>query len=216
MEPSLPVIKKEEGSEDLQSPGRSSAIEVKVECEEKPKNSSPFVFVEEENMGHDKYYGTGVPSLTAKAKKQWTPKQVSETTTREPTVPEGKKKKHIKMKAPTEEDTIGRVGGEARRLVALHGHFKELVGEIPPKEVSRHLERAAVPGLGSSAGSHDGSSPRSQYESATSSMVSALMDTVGRMQLGPTGAALLEARVREAGKMDAAIPRAQPQVRVKM
>ena len=38
LEPGSPVIKKEKGSEDLQSPGRSSAIEVKAEeYEEKPK-----------------------------------------------------------------------------------------------------------------------------------------------------------------------------------
>ncbi|CAI5702616.1 unnamed protein product [Peronospora effusa] len=100
-----------------------------------------------------------------------------------------------------------------KTLVALHGHIKALVGEIPHKRVPRHVGTAAVPGLGSSAGSHDYSSPRSKYESVTSSMVSALVDTVDRMQLGPTGAALLETRIRETGKMDAAIPRAQPQVR---
>ncbi|CAI5729155.1 unnamed protein product [Peronospora effusa] len=44
-------------------------------------------------------------------------------------------------------------------------------------------------------------------------MVSALMDTVDRMQLGPTSAAFLEARIRKAGQMDSAIPRAQLQVR---
>ncbi|CAH0494039.1 unnamed protein product [Peronospora farinosa] len=62
------LIKKEEGSEDLQSPGRSSAIEVKVEYEEKPQNPPPFVFVGEDNMGHNKYYGPGAPSLTGKLK----------------------------------------------------------------------------------------------------------------------------------------------------
>ena len=31
-------------------------------------------------MGHKNYYGPGVPSLTAKANKQWTPKQVSQET----------------------------------------------------------------------------------------------------------------------------------------
>ena len=87
-------------------------------------------------------------------------------------------------------------------LVTLHGHLKALVGEIPPKEVPRHVERA--PGPIPSAGSLDGSSSRSQYESATSSMVSALMATVDRMQMGPSGASLIEARIREAGHLDAA------------
>ena len=42
-------------------------------------------------------------------------------------------------------------------------------------------------------------------------MVSAVMDTVDRMQLGPAGAALLEARIREAGHMDTALSRVQSQ-----
>ena len=79
--------------------------------------------------------------------------------------------------------------GLKKTLVTLHGYLKVLVGEIPLKEVPRQVDRAAVPGLNSSAGSLDGSSSRSLYESATSSMVSAVMDTVDRMQLGPAGAA---------------------------
>ena len=86
------------------------------------------------------------------------------------------------------------------------------MGEIPLKEVPRQVDRVAVPGLDSSAGSLGGSSSWSQYESATSSMVSAVMDTVDRMQLVPAGAALLEARIREAGHMDAALSRVQPPV----
>ena len=102
------MIKKEKGSEDLQSPGRSSAIEVKAEeYEEKPKNPPPFVFIEEDSMGHNNHYGPGAPSLKAKAIKQWTPKQVSQVTTQEPMVSSKvkkskiKKKKRTKLKAPT-------------------------------------------------------------------------------------------------------------------
>ena len=54
-----------------------------------------------------------------------------------------------------------------KALVTFHGHLKALVGEIPAKEVPRQVGTTAVPGLGRSAGSLDGSSPRSQYESAT-------------------------------------------------
>ncbi|CAI5725209.1 unnamed protein product [Peronospora effusa] len=299
-----PVIKKEEGSEDLQSSGRSTAIEVKVEYEEKPQNTPPYVFVEEDNMGHNQYYGPGVPSLTAKAKKQGTPKQVSQPTTQEPKVPKNKqqkKQKHTKLKAPrggdtteesgesqgvasknwTEEDleesyhrnklkkflrkdpvmkalkvklldqvhgpitalpttntdqevlkavmnllhgagmaagnftaeTLFDFGFETlkKTLVTLHGHLKTLVGEFPPKEVPRQDGGVVDPGVGSPAASLGESSPRSQYESATSSMMSALMDTVDRMQLGPAGAALLEARIREAGHVDTATPWVQHQ-----
>ncbi|CAI5706521.1 unnamed protein product [Peronospora effusa] len=304
LETGSPVIKKEEGSEDLQSPGRSSAIEVKVEYEEKPPNPPPYVFIEEDNMGHNQYYGPGVPSLTAKAKKQGTPKQVSQPTTQEPKVPKNKqqkKQKHTKLKAPrggdttdesgvsqgaasndwTEEDleeayhrnklkkflrkdpvmkalkvklrdqvhgpitalpttttdlevlkavmnllheagmaagnftaeTLFDFGFETlkKTLVTLHGHLKTLVGEFPPKEVPHQDGGVVDPGVGSPAGSLGESSPRSQYESATSSMMSALMDTVDRMQLGPAGAALLETRIREAGHMDTATPWVQRQ-----
>lgn len=53
LEPGSPVIKKEKGSEDRQTLGRSSAIEVKVEEEEKPKYLPPYVFSKEDNMGHN-------------------------------------------------------------------------------------------------------------------------------------------------------------------
>ncbi|CAI5701234.1 unnamed protein product [Peronospora effusa] len=302
LETGSPVIKKEEGSEDLQSSGRSSAIEVKVEYEEKPPDPPPYVFVEEDNMGHNQYYGPGVPSLTAKAKKQGTPKQVSQPTTQEPKVPKNKQqKKHTKLKAPrggdttdeseesqgvaskdwTEEDLeeayhrnklkkflrkdplmkalkvklmdqfhgpitalpttttdlevlkavmnllheAGMAAGNftadthfdfgfetlKKTLVTLHGHLKTLVGEFPPKEIPRQDGGVVDPGVGSPAGSLGESSPRSQHESATSSMMSALMDTVDRMQLGPGGAALLEARIREAVHMDTATPWVQRQ-----
>ncbi|CAI5706020.1 unnamed protein product [Peronospora farinosa] len=303
LETGSPVIKREEGSEDLQSPGRSSAIEVKVEYEEKPQSPLPYVFVEEDNMGHNKYYGPGVPSLTAKAKKQGTPKKVSQPTTQEPKVPKNKQKKqkHTKLKAPrggdtkdesgesqgvaskdwTEEnleeayhrnklkkflrkdpvmkalkvklldqvhgpitalpttttdlevlkavmnmlheagmdagnftaETLFDFGFETlkKTLVTLHGHLKTLVGEFLPKEVPRQDGGVVDPGVGSPSASLGESSPRSQYESATSSMMSALMDTVDRMQLGPAGAALLEARIRETGHMDTATPWVQRQ-----
>ena len=93
LEPGSPVIKKEEGSEGRQSPGRNSAIEVKVEYEEKPKNSPPYVFVKEDNMGHINYYGPGSPSSTVKTEKHGTPKQGPQTTIQDPTVP--KKTKNI-------------------------------------------------------------------------------------------------------------------------
>ena len=51
LEPGSPVIKKEEGSEDRQSPGRSSAIEVMVEHEENPPHPPPFVFAGEDDTG---------------------------------------------------------------------------------------------------------------------------------------------------------------------
>ena len=91
-------------------------------------------------------------------------------------------------------ETLFDFGFEAlkKTLVTLHGYLNALVGEIPPKEVPHQAGRATVPDLGSSAGSLGGSSSRSQYESATSSMVSAVMDTVDRMQLGPAGAVFLK------------------------
>ena len=111
LEPGSPVIKKEEGSEGRQSPGRSSAIEVKVEYEEKPKIPPPYVFVKEDNMGHNNYYGPGAPSLTAKAEKRWAPKQVSKTTQETP-VSKIKKNKFNKLKAPTCEDETDESEGD--------------------------------------------------------------------------------------------------------
>ncbi|CAI5701558.1 unnamed protein product [Peronospora effusa] len=110
-------------------------------------------------------------------------------------------------------DTLFDFGFETLKntLVALHGHLKTLVEEFPPKEVPRQDGGAVVLGASSPAGSLDGSLSTSQYESATSSMVSALMDTVDRMQLGPAGASLLEAQIHEAGHMEAATPWGQRQ-----
>ena len=106
LEPGSPVIKKEEGSDDRKTLGRSSVIEVKVEYEEKPKYPPPFVFSKEDNVSYNNYYGPGDPSLTVKTEKRGTPKQASQVTTQEQTVPKKTKmkKKHTKLEAPRGED----------------------------------------------------------------------------------------------------------------
>lgn len=96
-------------------------------------------------------------------------------------------------------------------LTALHKYLKALVGEVLPKRVQGQVKEMMDPALSPSLGSLDGSSSRYEYASATSSMVSALMDTVDRMQLGPAGAAMLQARMREVGDTGTPPPRAQHQ-----
>ena len=104
------VIKKEEGSEDRKSPGRSSAIEVMVEYEEKLPHPPQFVFAGEDDTGYNCYYGQRVPSFAATAKEQWAPKQVSPNTPQETPVPPAKMKKYMKLKAPEVEDETDESG----------------------------------------------------------------------------------------------------------
>ena len=111
LETGSPVIKKEEGSEDRQSPGRSSAIEVMVEYEEKPPHPPSFVFAGEYDTGYNYYYSPGSPSSAATAKEQWAPKQVSPNTPQETPVPPAKMKKYMKLKAPEVKDETDESGG---------------------------------------------------------------------------------------------------------
>ncbi|CAI5716890.1 unnamed protein product [Peronospora effusa] len=253
------------------APGKPLPV---VEYEEKPQNPTPYVFVEKDNMGHNKYYGPGPKVPKNKQKKQkhtklkaprggdttdesgesqgvaikdWTEEDLEEAYHRnklkkflrkDPVMKTLKVKLLDQVQGPITAlpttitdlevlkavmnllheagmdagnftaETLFDFGFETSKktLVTLHGHLKTLVGEFSLKEVPRQDGEVVDPGVGSPAGSLDESSPRSQYESATSSMMSALMDTVDRMQLGPAGAALLEARIREAGHMDTATP----------
>ena len=82
-----------------------------------------------------------------------------------------------------------------KTLVTLHGNLKDMVGEMPFEETPRSGTPSAVPGLDSPPGSLSGASSRSQYGSAASSMWSISGGTVERMQLGPGGAALIEAQI---------------------
>ena len=82
-----------------------------------------------------------------------------------------------------------------KTLMTLHGNLRAMVGEMPVDEMPRIGGQSAVPGLYSPPGSLSGASSRSQYGSAASSMRLITGGTVERMQLGPSGAALIEEQI---------------------